>query len=548
MNDSKRTIYVWGVFSVFLILQLLLCGYFGSCKTNLFGDEIWTFNFANHYYEPYFYHDGGFIGRWLDSGFWKQVVVVQPNETFNYGSVFFNLAQDNHPPLHCAIIHTICSFFPGQFSLWFGIIPNMVLFVGTQILLLKLSFRLFENKWLALMPCIIYGFSWGAINTVVFIRMYMLLTFWGILAFYLHLLLYESIDERKLSKRILIALIITTACGFLSQYFYAIYAFFLSMGFAFYLLHVRRYTDCGKYCVCMCGGILVGIAVFPAFIQQLLQSDRGMQTASNLMDSPFLLRANLFGGFINIDLFGRLLPILILIVAIYFLVKLLRHSYAGGVQELCEKCSMSVRKHKNFVFVWMAFVIVGTFVAVAKLAPLIQARYLYMIYPLICLFGFKLFYEWLSSIFVRKVACLIIMVFILLTGVEMYHVSNLAFSYTFRHHDRLESIISKEYPDIGAIIVTHEDACWPMVSYTLNFWNVKQTYILDETDLGTLNDILEQYQKGHRHLLVYIADNVKGTPDQVAVKLSQITPYHQYETVDNSTGKTYLFSGVGANS
>lgn len=67
-----------------------------------------------------------YYNRWLSPDFWNSALTVQQEYAFNYKSVFYNQAQDVHPPLYYVIIHTISSFFPGTYSKWFAIIPNMM--------------------------------------------------------------------------------------------------------------------------------------------------------------------------------------------------------------------------------------------------------------------------------------------------------------------------------------------------------------------------------------------------------------------------------------
>ena len=141
------------IFIFIVAVQIAICIHYAKYKTNLFVDEIWTFNLANNYYSPFIGSAAEYMNRWIDSKFWLQVLSVQPGEEFSYGSVFYNQAQDVHPPLYYMIIHTVCSFFPQQFSIWFGVVPNLFFFIGTQIILIKISNKLFEDKWIAILPC-----------------------------------------------------------------------------------------------------------------------------------------------------------------------------------------------------------------------------------------------------------------------------------------------------------------------------------------------------------------------------------------------------------
>ena len=56
----------------------------------------------------------------------------------------------------------------------------------------RLSKKLLGDNKLSLLPPLLYGFSVGGLSTAVYIRMYMMLTFWGILFPYLAVLLLED--------------------------------------------------------------------------------------------------------------------------------------------------------------------------------------------------------------------------------------------------------------------------------------------------------------------------------------------------------------------
>ena len=50
----------------------------------------------------------------------KDYLTVNKGEEFKLGSVIYNQTHDSHPPLFYLVLHLISSFFPGEFSKWFG--------------------------------------------------------------------------------------------------------------------------------------------------------------------------------------------------------------------------------------------------------------------------------------------------------------------------------------------------------------------------------------------------------------------------------------------
>ena len=61
-----------------ILLQIVVIMYFGVHKTWLFGDEQWTFNLANHYYEPFLGDASRYYNQWLTSDIWNKALTVQP--------------------------------------------------------------------------------------------------------------------------------------------------------------------------------------------------------------------------------------------------------------------------------------------------------------------------------------------------------------------------------------------------------------------------------------------------------------------------------------
>lgn len=83
-------------------------------------------------------------------------------------------------------------FFTGTFSKWFGLIPNIIYFVIVMFLLLKISQCVSDNNIFFIAVQVLYGFSIGAINSVTYIRMYMLLTLWCLLFLLENIYLYQK--------------------------------------------------------------------------------------------------------------------------------------------------------------------------------------------------------------------------------------------------------------------------------------------------------------------------------------------------------------------
>ena len=102
----------WWMIILFIILfaQVFLL-IAGQNKKGYFVDELWGYGLANSYYHPHVYSDDAFNGEYLSPDYFKEYLEVSEEDSFKYGSVFYNQSQDAHPPLFYCVLHTISSIF-----------------------------------------------------------------------------------------------------------------------------------------------------------------------------------------------------------------------------------------------------------------------------------------------------------------------------------------------------------------------------------------------------------------------------------------------------
>ena len=543
------------IFIFIVAVQIAICIHYAKYKTNLFVDEIWTFNLANNYYSPFIGSAAEYMNRWIDSKFWLQVLSVQPGEEFSYGSVFYNQAQDVHPPLYYMIIHTVCSFFPQQFSIWFGVVPNLFFFIGTQIILIKISNKLFEDKWIAILPCVIYGFSWGGINSVIFIRMYMLLTFFAVFSFFIHMLLWEYYNNyAKLKAEYLIILFLITICGFLTQYYYAVFAFFMFLLLSLSFFIKKDYNAFFKYILINVSSLITAIAIFPAFLQQMFSGYRGVEAINNFYRTQFWDRFKAFIKILNDDMFGELLLFIIILFAIYCIIKLILFFVYIRLLKIDEKYIIKIQFHKleteyilefsqkDLVFIGIFVIVSGVFLVTVKIAPFLENRYIYILYPFISLLIFKCFYSLVYNILKTKIISIVlVLLFITISCINMYNADNLKFSGAWKNYKNISRILKEEYPGINGIFVATNNDWHPSISQIIVFSETKQTFFMTVKDISMLNDILVDYQKKHEAILIYMTYHIKDKT-KIINEITENTVYKHYKEIDSNHGKTFLFT------
>ncbi|MGN0165945.1 MAG: hypothetical protein ACI39R_07155 [Lachnospiraceae bacterium] len=265
MNDiqvktGKQKTYI----ILFLIIALQLARIiftFTVEKTGQHSDEIWGFGLANSYYKPYLFMTNDeetetYADKWISSRVFKDYITVDEEHRFSYDSVLSNMKIDSHPPLYYLIIHTISSIFPGTYSLWYGFSVNLLCFVILQIFLYKLGKFLTNSDGWALLIVAFYGFSIGALNTVIFVRQYAMLTMFAVLVLYYHAKLLYSKGKKEFRNN-LIKLALATFGGSMTHYYFLVYAFMLAACFFFYYLFKKKGSRLLVYSLVMLAAVSV---------------------------------------------------------------------------------------------------------------------------------------------------------------------------------------------------------------------------------------------------------------------------------------------------
>lgn len=168
-------------------------------------------------------------------------------------------------------------------------------FLGTQYLLWHLSLHLFSRDYrIAFLMIALYGCSLGGMSAALSIRMYMMLTFFVTWMIYLNIRIIQVTRRRKY----LIGLACVHVCGFLTQYYYIIYAFFAALPVLYKLANEgksERYRSLIAYFLLSFFSLFVCWLIFPAFLPHIFgNSTMGKEAFENLVHSHFFYRLAVF--------------------------------------------------------------------------------------------------------------------------------------------------------------------------------------------------------------------------------------------------------------
>lgn len=311
---SKRTNLIFVVSMVILLLfQLALLFFYGNQKAGFHEDELYTFYSTNK-------TAGLFVNdrQWTSREQLYHDLVVLPGEQFRYDVVKQMQSWDVHPPLYYYMVHTICSLFPNVFSKWLGIAVNLFAFVGSFVLLAYGAYMAAgekHGKMIAFLTCLGWGFGSAVISGVMFIRMYQWLTLFILLCLDLHLRAIKKSDFRI--KSFFFPLGITVFLGFLTQYYYIVFHFFLGVGFCFLLLKNKKIKELITYVVTCAAGLGLAICYYPACLSHIFRGYRGTEAVSEFGDASNTLdRLRFFYGLFDDYVMNGTLSIWLLLLCL----------------------------------------------------------------------------------------------------------------------------------------------------------------------------------------------------------------------------------------
>lgn len=319
---------------------------------------------------------------------------IQSSDILNYLSVWLNQSSDVHPPMFYNAMHLTSSIFFNHFTKYIGFMLNIIFFIGTLCGIYQIMIRLTNKKW-AYASIIFYGGSMGAISTVMFHRMYMMLTFFSVWYLYYALKFFKKNDKFSKKDKILWGIIIF--CGFLTQYYFCIYVVLIFSILFFDYMKKKNWKMIQKVFLNHAIPAFLGILFFPASIYHIFFSYRGLgasqeHTKTLLENILYYLKAILSSY--NISL------ILLIIITITTLFYFLKKKQKITLEKLpLMLCSLPI----------LIFILI-----VSKIAPFLgenyTSRYIMLLYPIISVTVIYL----ISNIWKQKYSYLITLTIILL--------------------------------------------------------------------------------------------------------------------------------------
>ena len=503
------------VFALSLAVNLYYC----FQKAGFHEDEYYTYFSSNRsigLYQP--------DREWQDDLTILTEFTVKPGERFNYGLVKLVQSWDVHPPLYYYIFHTVCSFFPLEFTKWSGLITNLIAFLLSFFLFNRILQMLELPDYLRLTILAFWGMNPQTVSATIFIRMYAWLTVFILLCAMGHIAMimrisreswhvnyYTNLISGKFDLRVigklngarfvvfyLIPLMIINFLGFLTQYFYLF--FFVPIGFCFTIWLVFWKNDLKKaaYYVISCViSMAFAVLYYPASLHQLFGGYRGTEAAGSLFDlGNSFMRVSFFGGLLNDFVFSGLLLIIAPVILILVIVHLLRTNAYSRKNVTRDECSPQ--------FIILGIAIVSYFLLASKAGLLVgraSNRYEMPIYALTITLVFVLLNKYLMKLN-NNIALAILPLLAAVILVKGYIFDD---NVLFEYREDIQKVsYAAANSDKTAVVMFNPATPHNVWRLTDELLEYKEVFYMDEENLQIITD--EKVKEADK-IILYVADD-----------------------------------------
>lgn len=328
---------------------------------------------------------------WIAGEDFRAYVTVGDEDAFHYLSVYFNVKDDNHPPLHFMALHTVSSLFRGKLSPLMGCAVNLVCVLGVMLLLMRLGkafMRLADcekyGRAAGLWAAALYGLSAAALSTTLLIRMYAMVTFFCVALLAVHVDKFFGAElgekERDFSRGNK-TMILVTAAGFWTQYFFLFYCLILAAVTALLLWRRGRKRELLFYIRAMVTAAVIGVAAFPFAIADVFSSGRGVEALGSLT-AGFAGYGGRLWAFGKIALERLGIGCMALLVAAWAVLAVSAWR-RRNVQEERSKTERAKAAGEFSCLLWIPAG--GYFLLAARMSPYLVDRYIMPVFPFLML-------------------------------------------------------------------------------------------------------------------------------------------------------------------
>lgn len=493
-----------------IIINAVFIVILGMHKAAYHIDECITYELANYNNNGYYYSKIEPGKSYTGDEVFYNAALTGRNKRFDYANVWRNNADDFHPPLHYALLHTICSFMPYTFSRWQGLSLNIIFAAIEMFFIFRIINLFIKDRNMAVLLAMICAFTKSFVECAMFIRMYKMMEMEVVAFTYFMMLLLKKLqDNEKIKFTDLMPVYIFTVLGTLTQYYFLIYLFLLSA----YVFIVYLFKKRIKAAACFAAGMLVsGIIaylIFPPMIFQLFKRGRGTKSLEAVSLSSLSGRFRYFWACVQDGTGGISLLILAAVTALLLILTLVKKKKVEGIRILLSVCIIAI--------IYVA--------AISKVADQFSQRYTYCICPLILSALLCMLINTLQSLNVKKYVPVITAVAMAVLCAGLSYVGGIDYMYNSAE-PTIENV--GKYADRECIFIYRDDVQCFAVQNFVELKDYKDVRYFDYAKFDAARDIIAQ----NRGIVLMIQNGVKDS--SIAEKIMKADGYTKKESLNRS--------------
>ena len=432
---------------------------------------------------------------WKTSEEALEYVAIDKEDILRYDRVYYNQAKDVHPPLFYCLIHFVSTIFYGQFTKYVGFIINLVFCILTCSIITKIL-ELLGKKNLEVPTILFYALSMGGISTVIYQRMYMMLSFFVILYLYFNLKIYKN--NFIIEKNTKLKFIANIVLGFLTQYYFCFYALIVCLIMFILMIKNKKWAELKNYFLVHLISAIIGLIIFPVAIGHIFFSYRGVgnSTEGFYIDRIEQYLNEILWAFSLDNIVGQIIIGILMATLI---------------------CIFISKNHEKVELSMLVVPAIIYFIVIAKVAPYVRLRYMMAILPVISVLLIIILhyilknFKWSNSLIIALVVIL-----------QIYGLTVSEPKFLYKEYANYIDI-AQENKDLKFIYIG--DNQFNHIQSIEEFSIYSESLILNEKQLDLLK---EQKEKLNGKEFILSIKKYKG-PEELLKKVMENTGYSNYE-------------------
>lgn len=387
-----------------IILQTVVYVICGINKAYIHMDEGYSYGLTN-YDQVEMVDAPDFYDHWHSGEYYEDYLAVQEDEKWNFAPVYNNQRDDVHPPLYYLLLRLAMEFSgDGHYSKWPGLILNMIVMAANTVFVFLVAEKLLRKEKYGLQKALVLtlcaGLTVAALDTMLYIRMYALLTLMVTVTAWLHLKLLEA---KKIQPKLLVAIGVVALLGVLTQYYYLFFLVPLYIYLAIRYARAKRWKELGLYTGALAIAAVLSLVIWPYSIKHMFFGYRGQGVLESLMDgSSLVLHLGIYLWLLGQYAFNEILPGILIAVLVMGVVGMIRGK------------KIEAERSERTAFSMILVATLTYFVIAAVASPYQDLRYIMAICGMSFVLGIFGIYKVVGAFWREKVRNVIMMILLVI--------------------------------------------------------------------------------------------------------------------------------------